>query len=396
MLFKSETLDFYKRLFVGVRNIYESNILFFKEGFAMLARPKVKNLSAEEQAAIARASQAQTGGAASGVQKSFDPENFPVFDIPVNQKVLIYVPNHVTVDSEGVTSMIVDKFAAHPVRDGRTFLDIRCTSGVVAESLGLHGECPLCECNQEIWSLFNFERDDIARTKGIIKDDKNPEAFREAMKDDTKKLMDDRAVKPAEVWITFPIVVIDCEEKDGVKTTTPKKNAEGKISGKVYWYQIREKTYIDKWLKGLESAVDAEGNELTHPAGQWIILNYTFRDADKVSARDAKMQSAKNLAVSVRPMGDSYNAWATYFDSLTEEWTPKKAQDTCLLNAVRDKAEMTDVTNTVMRPVRDKITNYQITAHAAAGIAGGTPMGIASAEDVLSNFDQSVGVEADS
>ena len=50
----------------------------------MLRRPKPKKLSVEEQQLITTASAQQTGKQA--FVKSYDPD-YPVFDIPVNQKV---------------------------------------------------------------------------------------------------------------------------------------------------------------------------------------------------------------------------------------------------------------------------------------------------------------------
>lgn len=48
-----------------------------------------------------------------GTPKSADPQNFPVFSIPVGKKVLVYVPNHVVLDSDGVERLRMDQ-ALHP------------------------------------------------------------------------------------------------------------------------------------------------------------------------------------------------------------------------------------------------------------------------------------------
>ena len=74
----------------------------------MLRKPKPKNLSAEAMAQIASASAKQTG--TTQVVRSFDPQNFPVFDVPVNQKVLIYVPNHTVVAEDGSVSLRMEMY----------------------------------------------------------------------------------------------------------------------------------------------------------------------------------------------------------------------------------------------------------------------------------------------
>ena len=102
----------------------------------MLRRPKPKKLSVEEQQLITTASAQQTGK--QSFVKSYDPD-YPVFDIPVNQKVLVYIPNHTITDENGAVSLRWDKFAAHPCKEGRSHYDIRCSAGVIAPSLGLDG-----------------------------------------------------------------------------------------------------------------------------------------------------------------------------------------------------------------------------------------------------------------
>ena len=340
-----------------------------------LKRPAPKQLSTEEQSAITLASAQQTGNAVR--IKSYDTD-FPVFDVPVNQKVLVYIPNHTVQLSDGSIGLRMDKFAAHPIIDGRTYGDVRCTQGVNADSLGLDGTCPLCDAMQDCWKLYNFEYADIAKTKGI--DPQSPEA-QEALKQDRIDLVSNMVIKQAEVWYTFPIVVIECEEKDGQKTVLPKKDAEGRISGKVMWYSIRERTYLEKWIAGFDSIDTADGVAPTSPAGLWAILNFTYTPK---SGNHDKMGSAKALKVTFKEMV-GYEQWATYFDQLTEPWTPAKAQEVVVLDAVRDMEEMKQVADTLMKPVRDKIALYELgSAPTAQPTAGAIPQ--QSADAALAGF----------
>jgi hypothetical protein len=329
----------------------------------MLRRPTVKNISENELAQITAASAAQTGKTV--VTKSYDP-NFPVFDIPVNakaSKILIYIPNHKVMTSDGINQLRMDKFAAHPVFDGKSYDNVRCTSGVVADSLGLDGSCPLCDGINTCWTLYGKQYEDIAKTRGIDKDSADA---KEMLKNERKELLSNFAIKQAEVWYTFPIVVIACEEKDGVLTTTPKLNAEGQLQGTPMWYSVREKTFLDKWEAAWDAVADEDLGDKT-PAGRWVVLNYTVAGNDQPS----KMQAAKALKVTYKKMGDTYVKWEEYFDKMTEAWTPAKAMETVVLDAVRSLEETQEVADAILKPVNEKITMYALASSAtpAAQIA---------------------------
>ena len=351
----------------------------------MLVRPTAKQFTAEDIQNISAKSIVQESGGGSGFPKSFD-ENFPVFDIPVDEKVLIYVPSHKMTYPDGHEGIRADIFNAHPVKDGNMYANIRCSKDIISKAYGLDGRCPLCEGLQDTWQLYNLCRDDIAKSKGIIKDEKNPEAFKEAMKEDSKKLLAERAIREAERWYVFPIVVIDCEEANGKRTTKPKKDENGQLSGTVYWYQIREVTYQNKWEKALSNAYDEAGDTLTDPAGQWIVLDFSLRDAQNIPKNDQKMRSAKDMTVTVRTMSDEYKAWADYFDKLTEAWDIAKAIETCSLDAIRSMDEMQADCDSLLQPTRDRITQFQLGGGSAAGAItmNSAPVGDINAQ--LANF----------
>lgn len=347
----------------------------------MIRRPQPKILSPEEQSAVNAASFTQAGQTARA--KSYDAD-FPVFEVPVNQKVLVYIPNHTMPTPEGGVGLRMDKFAAHPVLDGRSFADIRCTQGVVSESLGLDGSCPLCDAVNECWDLYHYQYADIARSKGI--DPTAPEA-RDLLKEDSKNLLNNRAVKSPEVWYVFPIVVIACTEKDGRWTVIPKKDAEGRISGKAQWYAIRERTYLEKWGAAFDALTEeGEGGEDNNPAGHWAILNYCYSPKN---GSPNKMGSAKSLNVTFKAMA-GYEKWAEYFDKMTVEWDIVKSQQTVVIAAIRDMMEMNEVTADLMKNTRNMISMYQLaqpSAPALPGAVGGTPtLPKGSADSTLANF----------
>ena len=335
-----------------------------------MKRPTPKTLSPEAVGSILAASAAQTGKTVRA--KSYDPD-FPVFDIPVNSKVLVYIPNHIVTMPDGTTDLVKDKFAAHATITGREFGNFRCTSGIVDESLGLDGTCPFCDSIPEVWELFKKEYDAIAQQRGIPTDS---EQAKEGLKSVRTDLMNKMAVKAGEVWLTFPIVVIDCIEKDGKMTTTPKLDDEKKMSGKVFWYSIREKTYNEKWGKAFETVTTANGETPTHPAGMWAVLNY---EVDAKNGNADKMQSAKALVVGFKQMPEGYSAYAKFYDEMAAAWTPSKAMEVLVDNAIRDDKEQKEACDEVMKLTRDRLSMYSLSTTPAR-------IGASSAESALEAF----------
>ena len=338
-------------------------------------RPAPKQLSQEEFSKVLGASAQQTGRTVRA--KTYDP-NYPVFEVPVNQKVLAYVPNHTVTEADGVITLRKDKFAAHAVRDGRSFATIRCTGGIQSETLHLDGSCPLCDASAEVWELYNLEYAEIAKSKGL-----NPEApeDHEALKPVRIELLKNQVISAPEVWYTFPIVVIECTtDANGNLTTTPKKNELGQVNGKIMWYSIREKTYNDKWVKAFETAPTEDDITPTHPGGMWAVLNFTY---DSKDGKHDKMGSARALAVGFKSMSAEYQAVASAFDEMTVGWTPEMAMNTLVDNALRSGEEQQEVCDQILSPVRDKIAMYKISQGGAMPQIGANPT---SADSVLSAF----------
>jgi len=329
----------------------------------MLKRPTPKKLSPEEQKAITNASSMQTGTVT--VPKSYD-KNFPVFEIPVNKKILVYVPNHTDVDADGKVILRADRFAAHPIIMGRSYLDVRCSAGIESAELHTDGSCPFCDAVQKSWELYNFEIDALARQRGI--DRKTPEG-KEALKEDSKKLLNNRAVKEAVEWLVFPIVVIDTEDTaDGKSTVVPKLDASGRITGKPCYYKIRKSTFLDKFGSAIDAYNEITNNDLSidNIGGQWLILDFTY--AVKDGQQPTAMHSAKELKVTVKPMGDDYKPWAEYFDKQTEAWDVENIRTNVVFAVLRNAQEQQEACDEVMKPVEDKLVMYQMSQAGAMGI----------------------------
>lgn len=341
-----------------------------------IKKPAPKQFAPEVAEAITQA--AATQSITTTKVTSYDPKNFPVFSVPVNERVLAYIPNHTIQNPDGTISLRQDKFPAHPVIDGRAFYDVRCINGAVNADpqLNWDGSCPLCEGLQDVWKLYNEEYKDLARSRGIQTD--APEA-QELLKNERIDMLKSRVIKEPEFWLTFPIVVIDCEEKDGVKTTTPKLTADGQLSYRIMWYSIRERTYLEKWEAGYDSI---EGEAPSTPAGLWAVLNFTYTPK---SGNCDKMGSAKALKVTFKTM-DSYAKWAEFFDKATEEWTPAKAQEVVVLDVIRSKEETAEVADSILKPVRDKLA---LRAMGSVGVATPVPaVGAGAPAGALAQFGQ--------
>lgn len=336
-----------------------------------IKRPAPKQISAESAQKIAQAGASWTGSSAR--PKSYDP-NFPVFEVPINQRVLVYIPNHTVVAEDGSMDLRADRFPAHPCMEGRSFLNIRCINGFVNDDpqLNWDGTCPICSGLGEVWDLYNKQYREIAASKGLSPD--APEA-QELLKQDRIELLTNRVIKEPEEWLTFPIVVIECQEKDGVKTVTPKLSPDGKLIGTPMWYCIRKRTFQEKWEAGYDSI---DGEAPSSPAGLWAVLNFTYTPK---SGKCDKMGSAKALKVTFKPM-DGYAEWANYFDKLTEDWTPSKAQEVLELDSIRSMEETQEVADALLKPVREKLALYSLgTAPAAPAVTQN-----ANATQALENF----------
>lgn len=337
----------------------------------MIARPKKKELSAEDRQIITKASSNQTGQMSS--PKTYDPD-YPVFDIPVNKKLLVYIPNHTVTREDGSVGLRMDKYAAHQVRIGKAFSTVRCSGNVVSEALHLDGSCPLCDATQYCWDLYNKQYAEIASSRGIAVD--SPEAD-ELLKEDRKNLIGEMVIRQPEIFYTFPIVVIDCEEGK----TVPKLDANGRLVGTPQFYQIREATYLDKWNKAFDSLEDS-GEEVDYnPAGRWAILNFTYTPK---SGQHNKRDSARNLSITFIKK-DDLAEWATHFDQITESWTPEKAQDVLVANAIRDMDEMVATAEELIKPTKDKLAIYSLGSGMPVQATAGVPHST-NAEAALEQF----------
>lgn len=283
--------------------------------------------------------------------KSLDPKRFPVFEIPVNGKELVYVPNHVYKDEKGVEHLCMDMPLVHNVLDGRRFLYYRCINGIEMESQGLTGECPLCIGSADAWDYANLRIKAKCKVEGLDPEDKENESVKRIR----SSMYDERVVKDANRQFTFPIVVISTQNHDG---KTIMKDEEGNYLLVPQWYQISETQYNNTWAKALEVLED----EPTHPGGHFFLLNYTYKPNN---GEHNKRDSAKNLSVNYKNLKGS-DEIAKKLDELTKDWTPAKARETVVNSVLYSTEQIEYVADSALEHTREMIA--LMTASGAAGI----------------------------
>lgn len=294
-----------------------------------------------------------------GVPKSADPLNYPVFSIPVGKKVLIYVPNHVTLDADGVERLRMDMPFIHSISQGKRYFAHRCINGIEIEGTGLTGRCPLCDGCSDPWELANKIIEQKCKAQGKDPANVNDEDVKSIRSAEFSK----RVIKDAERHFTFPIVVFETVNDDG-KTFV--KNEKGDIKYKIFWYDVSEKMWDEKWAKCIEALNDESEEEITHPGGRFYLLNYIYtpKSGQQQNARDA----AKALNISVRKISNSEKMKAL-LDKETEDWTPAKCQQTVLANILYGEDDLQSVADDVLENTRNLLAMYN-SAAGAIGVSG--------------------------
>jgi hypothetical protein len=280
------------------------------------------------------------------IPKSHDPKNFPVFSIPLGGKVLVYVPNHTVVDADGNQILRADRPILHAINDGRSFRYIRCVHGLVEDSIGYDGDCPLCDGVSEPWDLANAKIRSRCAQLGLDPEDRENKDVKSIRSSE----FSDRVLKEGERYLTFPIVVFETDADCKKLVTDDKKN----IKYQIFWYSISEKLYDKTWAKTIEEMED----EPTSPAGQFFVLSYVYDTKGRpANARD----SARALAVHHKPAyntKEAFNKLKVQLDKATEDWTPEKAAEVVINNNLFSMEDLQALTDDVLRTTRETLALY--------------------------------------
>lgn len=319
----------------------------------MLKKMKPKTFTEEQLKVIQVESAKQTIN--QSTPKSADPDNFPVFDIPINTRVLVYVPNCI-VEEDGVEELRMDKPLIHMVMDGKRFGKLRCIRGL-SESTGYSGNCPLCDGESEPWTLANLQIKEACKVRGLDIND----SLNDSVKELKRNFYSSRVIKSPDQYYTFPIVVIETDPNDIKKIIS---GEDGKPLYKIYWYQIAKSTYNEKWLSVLEGLED----EPSHPGGHFFVLNYTY---ESKSGDYNKRDSAKAMKVIPKNIA-SLNPFKQEWDKAAEEWTPAKSMATVYDNMYYEEADLEEEADRLLVGTREKIAIYESMETTGVAIQQGT------------------------
>ena len=346
-----------------------------------MKRFKPKKFTEQELQSINRDLEVQKIG--SVAEKSLDPEHFPVFEVPVNQKVLVYVPNHTVIDPETKKEVLrMDKPFLHSVVEGKRFSRVRCVRGL-SEDAGFTGTCPFCDAAGDSWDLANEMIKEKCAAAGLNPDDKD----NEAVKNIRRECYDQRVIRNTDQYYTFPIVVIETAPND-IKTAI--RDEDGNIKYKVMWYTISKASYEKKWEKTLDGMED----DPEHPGGHVFILDYTYTPK---TGEPNKRDSARELQVVPRKM-KNFDQYAEFFDKATEEWTEQKCRETVADNIIVDFNELDEEAKKIIRPTRDKLELYRnlaITGESSADKGGFNFEPVAQSGDAGLSTSDGLALETD-
>lgn len=308
--------------------------------------------------------------APSGSGKSWKKE-FPVMQTPVNQKILIWMPD----DFEArKVEMLV-----HDVMQGKQYAQFRCINGLYEgfEQFGYTGECPLCACVQDSWEQYNIKLDAKARELGVDRDN-DPDNILKGFKDNLLKEM---AVKNPDKYVCFPVVAIPCDKMGNPDLTsgTPVQP---------YYVVWRKQRYEDKFSSDiLESR--------TSPAGTFQRWSFTY---DTKGQQATAMLSAKALKVKIIENPEQLAVLNQFLESCKQVIAPfdqsnavdaVKACNFLTYAALEHEAEKCIKSTRLFLSANAAMQSTVGNAPALGQVAPAAPqLGTSSAEAAIANFGQ--------
>lgn len=311
-----------------------------------------------------------------GTPRSTDP-NFPVFQTPVNEDIIVYIPRtNMRVDENGEDMLYLSAFT-HDGRIGKQFVSLRCISGLAGnpmfDALGYDGTCPACEANQESWELYRVKLQAEARRLGI--DPQTDTA--DTLKPIRENILKEMDLKNAEEYVTFPIVIIPTKGK-----FLPADDAMDKLQAVyVTW---RKKRYQDTLLAALDSMMVNPG----HPAGMFWFWKFSYDTQGKqANARDSARNAKYSPIIDAQAVAvfDKFRAKA---EDKAKGFTLVKAAEVIVANQFMYKEDIEVEVNKIMARTRQMLD----LAKMSNGTPGLVAAGAASpSENPLASFGVSQG-----
>ena len=214
--------------------------------------------------------------AASSASKVWSPD-FPLFQTPLNRKILVYIPKDF---EERKVELLI-----HDTHKGKAFGQVRCINGLSDgfESLGYTGECPFCKATEDAWALYNLKLEQKAKELGIDRNN-DPDDLLKGTRDN---LLREMAVRNADKYICFPIVIIPSDAAGNLDTS-------GQTAIQACYVLWRKQRYMDKF-----SADTLDGRE--SPAGTFQRWSFTY---DTKGKQATAMDSARALSIKILEKAD--------------------------------------------------------------------------------------------
>lgn len=270
--------------------------------------------------------------------KLTDDPNFPVFQTPVNEDILVYIPRVNCVSTENGEIMQVLNSHIHDYKKGQSFGRMRCISGLTGnemfDALGYDGSCPACEAVSECWELYNKKLAAEAKKLGI--DPQNDPT--NVLKTVRTTLISEMDMKGAEEYVTFPIVIIPQKSK-----MMPADDADKNL--KCVFVIWRKKRYEDTILAALEGLRNNPG----HPAGLFWYWKFTYNTEGK---QPTAMLAAKNAKYSVITDSADLQYLVPACEARAKDFTVVKAAEVIVANQFMYKDDMVEEVNKIMTKTR--------------------------------------------
>lgn len=305
--------------------------------------------------------EAKTSIQAGGKRPATRNPQFPLWSLQMGKKFMVYFPStpvKTVIDADGNEKQdyVAYNYVAHQLsKDGKGGMSVRCVNGLgdsaVASVLGYSGTCPACEAMGKCWDVYKDRVDKGYKTKGIT-DTTSKEA-----KDVRAAALELMPVKNSESYVTVPIVIV-CEG-----TTFP-KNAE-QFELKTYYYNMRESTWQEKFLKPLEN------NGAESIAQTFWIFDYTKGDTKMAAGKDAcytyranLFDGSKEVKAADTVLGESLIAKC---EAISTEFTEINADDNILLREWLSNTEMSERLANVMASTEMYFAQMQAVSAQAQG-----------------------------
>ena len=271
-----------------------------------------------------------------GAQKSLDPENYPVFEIPPGQKVSLYIPRHIVTNEEGFESLREDKALIHRIDLKGRYQTVRCVNGLSA--LG-YETCPLCDVNGLAFEVANKFIERELTAKGLDPEDRTSDAVKAVRREHYGNM----PVQTPSASHTFPVIILETTP-DG-KGLITEKGADGKEvpKFKATWMVASENAWEKKWLAALDSLDD----DPDHFAGQFARLNFPVtEEAKQKGGSNAKRDAGRDMTVNFRDY-PALHSLRKQWDELTEDWDVLKATETVTANQLYDAEGIQELANDI-------------------------------------------------